>query len=64
LKEARTLRKELSTFKVKINIASATESFESWRTGQHDDLVLACCLAVWYGERAGHRLTADSFFIP
>jgi hypothetical protein len=52
LREARTLRQELSNFKVKINIASATESFEAWREGQHDDLVLACCLAVWQGEQA------------
>jgi hypothetical protein len=51
LREARTWRKELSNFKVKINIASATESFEAWREGQHDDLVLACCLAVWQGEQ-------------
>jgi hypothetical protein len=53
LKEAGTLKKELQNFKVKINIASATESFEAWREGDHDDLVLSCCLAVWFGE---HRL--------
>lgn len=51
LADAKKLRKELQTFKVKINVASATESFEAWREGDHDDLVLACCLAVWFGEQ-------------
>jgi hypothetical protein len=63
LQEARQLRKELSTFKVKINIASASESFEAWRESDKDDLVLACCMAVWFGEQGGWRLGADSFFV-
>ena len=63
LKEAKTLRTELSNFKVKINLASATESFEAWREGQHDDLVLAVCMAVWLGEQGGARLTADMFYL-
>jgi len=50
LAEAETLRKELSTFQVKITL-SATESFEAWREGAHDDLVLAACMALWHGER-------------
>ncbi|SRR5579883_548424 len=58
LREAKTLRQELSNFKVKINVASATESFEAWRAGQHDDLVLAVCLAVWYGEHCQKDLVA------
>jgi len=63
LKEAKTLRHELSNFKVKINVASATESFEAWREGQHDDLVLAVCLAVWYGEQCQKHLRAEQFFL-
>lgn len=62
LKEAAELRKELATFKVKINL-NATESFEAWRDSDKDDLVLACCMAVWVGERASWRLTADKFFV-
>jgi hypothetical protein len=26
--------------------------FQSWRAGQHDDLVLAVALAAWLGEQA------------
>lgn len=62
LKDAKVLRKELATFKVKINIASATESFEAWREKDTDDLTLAVCMAVWFGEQGQRRLTADSFF--
>lgn len=49
LKEAATLKRELSNFKVKINL-NATESFEAWREGDHDDLCLACCMGIWRGE--------------
>jgi hypothetical protein len=50
LREFETLKKELANFKVKINVASATESFEAWRERDHDDLVLAVALALWWGE--------------
>jgi hypothetical protein len=42
----------LSTFRVKVNIAMAQESFEFWREKDHDDLVLAAALPLWYPERA------------
>jgi hypothetical protein len=48
LREASTLARELSTFKVKINISTGNESFEAWREKDHDDLVLAVALALWY----------------
>ena len=48
---AATLRKELLNFKVKINIATAHDSYEAWREGDHDDLVLAVAMACWCGER-------------
>ena len=38
------LTKELLNFKVKINISTAHDSYEAWREGDHDDLVLALCL--------------------
>jgi len=45
---------ELLNFKVKINIQTAHDSYEAWREGVHDDLVLAVALAAWYagGKRA------------
>jgi len=48
---ADTLRKELLNFKVKINISTAHDSYEAWREGDHDDLVLSVALACWAGER-------------
>src|SRR5262245_15634737 len=32
--------------------ASANETVEAWREGQHDELVLAVALAAWVGEQA------------
>jgi hypothetical protein len=51
LPEAELLVKELQNFRVKITLA-ANESFEAWREGQHDDMVLATALATWAGEQA------------
>jgi hypothetical protein len=44
------LKKELENFRVKINISTATETFEAWRERDHDDLVLAVALAAWMAE--------------
>jgi hypothetical protein len=51
LPAAATLVKELENFRVKVS-ATAHESFEAWRSSQHDDLVLAVALAAWLGEFA------------
>jgi hypothetical protein len=59
LQEAATLRKELSTFKSKISLAG-NESLAAWREKDHDDLVLSCCMAVWFGENFGRK--AKVFF--
>lgn len=48
---APTFLQELLAFRLKVNIATGHESFEAWREGQHDDLVLAVCLAAWYAEK-------------
>jgi hypothetical protein len=48
---ADTLKRELLNFKVKINIATGHDSYEAWREGYHDDLVLAVAMACWCGER-------------
>jgi hypothetical protein len=41
------LRKELQNFRRKVNLRTAHTSYEHWREGDHDDLVLACALACW-----------------
>jgi hypothetical protein len=46
-----TLVRELLAFRVKINIATAHDSYEAWREGDHDDLVLSVALSCWAGER-------------
>jgi hypothetical protein len=51
LREAKTLTKELQTFRVKVCLATANESFEAWRERDHDDLVLAVAMAVWLAGR-------------
>ena len=47
---ADVLIKELLTFKVKLT-AAGNESFEAWRERDHDDLVLAVAIALWYADR-------------
>jgi|SRR5215217_330424 len=42
-----TLKAELLNFRRKQNQKTAHISFEHWREGDHDDLVLACALACW-----------------
>jgi hypothetical protein len=47
LPEAKTLTEELVNYRLKQNIATGHVGFELLREGQHDDLVLALCLALW-----------------
>lgn len=49
LLEAATLADELLNYRYKIT-GAGNHSFGTWREGQHDDLVLALCLAVWAAE--------------
>ena len=48
LELALTLRKELLNFRRKIDLRTAHDSYEHWREGDHDDLVLAAALACWW----------------
>lgn len=48
---AKTLQTELLNFKVKINAATAHDSYGAWREGEHDDLVIGVALACWYAEK-------------
>jgi hypothetical protein len=45
--EAAHLTSELHAFKAKMQTSGHT-TFEAWRDGDHDDLVLAAALAVWW----------------
>jgi hypothetical protein len=47
LELAELLREELLNFRIKISIATGHDSYEHWREGDHDDLVLAAAMAVW-----------------
>lgn len=49
LPEAATLTEELQIFQVKITDAG-NDTYGAWRTGTHDDLVLATALALWSAE--------------
>lgn len=46
----RVLTEELLAFKVKITEA-ANDTYGAWRERDHDDLVLATALVIWYAER-------------
>jgi hypothetical protein len=46
LRSAEVLVKELREMRVKVS-PGGHESFEAWRSGAHDDLVLATALACW-----------------
>lgn len=50
LADGPVLRHELQNFKAKINLATGHDSYEAWREGDHDDLVLSLAMACWLGE--------------
>lgn len=54
LPQARLLVDELRNFRVKIDPATAHDSYSAWRDADHDDLVLAAALAAWHAERNAH----------
>ena len=60
LPEAATLRTELSNFRVKQDTRTAHESYEHWREGDHDDLVLATAMACWFRQFWNRRLDREA----
>ena len=48
---------ELLNFKVKIDPETAHDSYSAWRERDHDDLVLAVALAVWWADHQ-QKITA------
>jgi hypothetical protein len=51
LPEAKTLTKELLNMRVKIS-STGHDAYEAWRSGEHDDMVLALALALWRAKAA------------
>lgn len=51
LEHADTLARELGNFKMRVNAKLNEEFLADWRTGQHDDMVLAVAIACYLGER-------------
>lgn len=56
LPDAKTLVDELLNFRIKLT-KSGSDTYEPWREGEHDDLVLATALAAWFGE---HQVKAST----
>jgi hypothetical protein len=52
LRLAPILEKELETFTATVS-AERNETYPSWRDNEHDDLVFALALSVWFGSKAG-----------
>jgi hypothetical protein len=55
LPETPMLTHELLNFKVKIDPSTSHDSYSVWREQDHNYLVLALALAVWWGEFRGER---------
>ncbi len=56
LPDAKILTDELLNFKVKITESrkgKPHDSYEAWREGDHDDLVLAVAIALWVARKVG-----------
>lgn len=60
LPDSATLVKELQNFKVKVTTLQEN-TLENWRDGQHDDLVLAVALAVYFSEYGLPDLEGDVY---
>lgn len=65
LEHAKTLREELRNFKIKVNLKTGHDSYEAWREGDHDDLVLAAALCAWGANYSrDHRQIRVRTFSP
>ncbi len=49
---------ELLNIRVKINISTGHDSYEAWREGDHDDIVLAVGCGAWWGRYLDRQFTA------
>ena len=62
LPDIQVLVNELLNFQVKISPAGH-DSYEAWREGAHDDLVLALSLAAWFAERKARKVRAYQGYV-
>ena len=56
---AKTVEKELQTFKARITPAGSEQFLADWREGQHDDLALAVAIGCYAGENLAQRLNVS-----
>lgn len=54
---------ELLNLKAKIT-QKGNDTYEAWRQGEHDDLVFALCLAVWYTNKYGRIENKKNVAVP
>jgi hypothetical protein len=54
LHHAETLMRELEAMRMRIT-ASGNDQYGAYGEGEHDDLILALALALWYAERLDGR---------
>ena len=45
------LEAELGSFRYRLNPLTSHDSYAAWREADHDDLVLAVALGVWWADR-------------
>jgi hypothetical protein len=61
LPAAAILKREMENFRMKISV-TGHDSYGNWREGQHDDLVLATSLSVWWAEeKSRHTFKMGTF---
>jgi hypothetical protein len=60
LADLELLRNEIATFRVHVT-KNANETYEA-REGQHDDLILALAIGLWFGEKCGTPRPVASTF--
>ncbi len=48
---------ELLNMRIKVNVNTGHDSYEAWREGDHDDIVLSVGCAAWFGKYLDRRFT-------
>jgi hypothetical protein len=57
------LFRELQSFRAKIDPETAHDSYSAWREQDHDDLVFALALALWWGEWWAERKAVELAYL-
>jgi hypothetical protein len=57
---AEVLATELQNFTGKIDLKTMHDSYDTWRTSQHDDLLLAASLSLWWAQEQQRHGTVAS----